>query len=74
MTQPQQFQLVKNRQDAIMDIASFMVFLTLLYLVINPEKYNRMTAAVMARYNAVLHRLSVWQTKLSIRSLPETDE
>lgn len=74
MSQPETVRLVRAKQDTIMDAAGAAVFALALYFVINPDKYNRLTEAISARIDAMLHRLSIWQTKLSIDSLPETDE
>lgn len=73
MNAPQKIQLIRSNRDAIMDVASLAVFGTMIYFVLNPEKYDQMTQAALAHLNKLTHRLSVWQTKLAIRSLPETD-
>lgn len=74
MDTPQKFQIVKGKQDAIMDVAGLIVFGGIFYFVLNPDAYDKVTMAVNGRLNAVTQWLSVWQTRLSIRSLPETDE
>lgn len=73
MTEPQKFQLMKSKRDAIVDTVSLLVFVSMVYFVMNPEKYDRMTDALNQRIGKLEHWLSVVQTKLSIRSLPETD-
>lgn len=73
MTETQKFQLLKSKRDAALDLVSLGVFTLMVYFVMNPDKYDRMTDAVSARVRAVEHWMSVVQTKLSIRSLPETD-
>jgi hypothetical protein len=73
MTEPQKFQLMKSKQDAIIDSLALLMFVSGVYFVINPDKYNRMTDALSKRLGKMEHWLSVFQTKLSIRSLPETD-
>ena len=74
MTEPQKFQLMKSKRDAALDLASLGAFCVMAYFVMNPEKYDRMTDSVSARFHAVEHWLSVLTTKLAIRSLPETDD
>lgn len=74
MSEAQKFQLVKSKQDAILDVTGLVAFAGIFYFVLNPDAYDRVTLAVNARLNAISHWLSVAQTRLSIRSLPETDE
>lgn len=74
MTEPQKFQLMKSKRDALIDSASLLVFTGMVYLVMNPDKYDRITDALNTRLGKIEHWLSVMQTKLSIRSLPETDD
>lgn len=73
MTETQKFQLMKSKRDAIIDSVSLLVFAGMVYFVINPDKYDQMTEALGRRLGKLEHWLSVMQTKLSIRSLPETD-
>lgn len=73
MTETQKFQLLKSKRDAALDLTSLGAFTLMVYFVMNPDKYDRMTDAVSAHVRAVEHWLSIMQTKLSIRSLPETD-
>lgn len=73
MTEPQKFQLMKSKQDAIVDLTTLLVFVGVVYFVMNPDKYNGVTEALTKRLGKLEHWLSVLQTKLSIRSLPETD-
>jgi hypothetical protein len=73
MTEPQKFQLMKSKRDAIIDSASLVMFGAMVYFVMNPDKYDRVTDALTKRLGKLEHWLSVVQTKLSIRSLPETD-
>ena len=70
---PQKVQLVKAKADAMVDVASLGVFAVVAYFVLNPGAYDRATAAVQRVGNAIMHRLSIWQAAVSIRSLPETD-
>jgi hypothetical protein len=74
MSEAQKFQLVKGKRDAILDLASLGVFLGMAYFALNPDKYDRVTDAVSTRIRKIENWLSVMQTKMSIRSLPETDE
>lgn len=69
----QKVQLLKSKRDAALDLVSLGVFVSMIYFVMNPEKYDRVTNAVSMRVRAVEHWMSVVQTRLSIRSLPETD-
>jgi hypothetical protein len=73
MSDTQKFQLVKAKQDALMDLAGLAVFAAITYFVLNPTAYDRVTMAVNDKLNRVSHWIGVWQTRLSIRSLPETD-
>lgn len=73
MTEPQKFQLTKSKRDAALDLASLGVFSIMVYFVMHPDKYDRVTDAISARVRAVEHWVSVLTTKLAIRSLPETD-
>lgn len=73
MNAPQKIQLIRSNRDAVMDLTSLAVFGVMIYFVLNPEKYDRVTQAALDRIGKVTHRISVWQTKLAIRSLPETD-
>lgn len=70
----QKVQLTKSKRDAALDITSLLVFGTMLYFVLNPEKYDAVTTAFTNGFNRLSHTISVWQTRLSIRSLPETDD
>jgi len=74
MNPPQRIQLTKSHRDAALDVLSLGIFATMLYFVLNPDAYNQVTEAVSVKLDKITHRLSVWQTKLSIRSLPETDD
>lgn len=74
MNTPQKIQLIRSNRDAVMDVTSLAVFGVMLYFVLNPEKYDRVTQAVQERLDKLTHKLSVWQTRLAIRSLPETPE
>lgn len=74
MSEPQRLQLSKSKKDAALDLTSLLVFTGMVYFVLNPDAYNRVTTAISTRFGALAHKLSVWQTKLSIRSLPETDD
>lgn len=74
MTEPQKFQLTKSKRDATIDLVSLLVFTGVVYFVMNPDKYDRATDALSTRLGKLEHWLSVVQAKLSIRSLPETDE
>jgi hypothetical protein len=70
----QKVQLTKSTRDAAIDIMSLGLFVTMVYFVMNPDAYERVTEAAANKLEKLTHRLSVWQTKLSIRSLPETDD
>jgi hypothetical protein len=70
----QKVQLTKSTRDAAIDMVSLGLFVTMIYFVMNPDAYDRVTEAVATSLEKLTHRLSVWQTKLSIRSLPETDD
>ena len=73
MNTPQKIQLIRSNRDAIMDVTSLAAFSVMIYFVLNPDKYDKITQAAQERLNKLTHTLSVWQTKLAIRSLPETD-
>jgi hypothetical protein len=73
-TPTQRFQIIKSKRDAVMDLASLAVFVTMVYFVMNPDKYDQITDAISSRLGKVSHWFSILQTKLSIQSLPETDE
>lgn len=74
MTETQRVELNKSKRDMVMDGTSLAVFSIMVYLVLNPEKYDAITEAIHRRANAIAHRISVWQTRLAIRTLPETDD
>lgn len=74
MPEKQQLELLKSKRDLAMDVGTLAIFCVVVYFVLNPDAYDRVTMAVNSRLNAISHRLSVWQTRLSIRSLPETDD
>lgn len=69
----QKIQLIRSNRDAIMDVASLAAFGVMLYFVLNPDQYDRVTQTAQNWINGLTHKLSVWQTKLAIRSLPETE-
>lgn len=73
MTEPQKFQLMKSRRDAAIDLLSLVVFSGMVYFIMNPDRYDQVTDGLSKRLGKLEHWLSVVQTKLSIRSLPETD-
>lgn len=73
MNAPEKIQLIRSNRDAAMDVASLAAFSVMVYFVLNPDHYDRVTQAALAKINSVTHYISVWQTKLAIRSLPETD-
>lgn len=73
MTDTQKIQLLKSKWDAALDLIALGVFVGVTYFAMNPDKYDRVTNAISARIHAVENWLSVMQTKMSIRSLPETE-
>jgi hypothetical protein len=74
MSDLQKMQLFKSKRDAALDLASLGVFAGMVFFVMNPTKYDQMTEAISRHLSAIENWLSVLQTKLAIRSLPETDE
>ena len=74
MSEAQKIQLLKSKRDAALDLVALGVFIGMTYFAMNPDKYDRVTEAIATRVRAVENWLSVMQTKMSIRSLPETDE
>lgn len=74
MSEAQKIQLLKSKRDAALDLVSLGFFIGVVYFAMNPDKYDRMTEAISARVQAIENWLSVVQTKMSIRSLPETDD
>ena len=67
-------ELSKSRKDTLLDTASMVVFVGLIYFVMNPEAYDRVMNAAEQGLAKLTNHLSVWQTRLSIRSLPETED
>lgn len=74
MSDAQKIQLLKSKQDAMIDLVSLGILTGIVYFTFNPDKYDRVTSAISARIRALEHWLSVAQAKMSIRSLPETDD
>ena len=74
MNDQTKIQLTRNKRDAIIDIISLIVFTAMVYFVFNPGGFDWLTRTVSNKIEKMTHQFSVWQTKLSIRSLPETDE
>jgi hypothetical protein len=74
MIETQKIQILKSKRDALLDVGSLAFFVGVVYFAMNPDKYDRVTSAVTARVQKLEHWMSVVQTRLSIRSLPETDD
>lgn len=72
--EPQKFQLSKSKRDAAIDLVSLALFTGMIYFVLNPDSMDKITGTVSAGLNKLTHKVGVWQTRLSIRSLPETDD
>lgn len=72
--EPQKMQVSKAKRDAILDLVSLGVFTGMVLFVLYPDAFDWVTSKANEKLNKLTYRLSVWQTKLSIRSLPETDE
>jgi TRAP-type C4-dicarboxylate transport system substrate-binding protein len=73
MSAAQKVQLIRGNRDVAMDIVSLAVFGVMVFFVLNPEKYDRVTETVQGAINKVANTVEVWQTRLAIRSLPETE-
>lgn len=74
MIDSQKIELIKGKRDMMMDGGGLIVFTIMVYLVLNPHVYDAITNAINRRINSITYRVSVWQTRLAIRSLPETDD
>lgn len=74
MSEKQQLELSKSRRDLAMDMGTMSAFCVVMYFVLKPDAYDRVTMAINSQLNSISHRISIWQTRLSIRSLPETDD
>lgn len=72
--EPQKFQLTKSKRDATIDLVSLAMFSGMIYFVLNPDAFDKLTGVFNVGLSKLTHRVGVWQTKLSIRSLPETDD
>lgn len=74
MSDPQRVQLFKSKRDAAIDIAALAMFTGMIYLVMNPNACEKASDALDRFANKMAYRVSVWQTKVAIRNLPETDD
>jgi len=74
MTDPQRVRVVKSDIDQIIDLVTALVGLGVLWYTQNPEPFERAAEKVHAFAYAWVHRMSVWEARQAIRSLPETDE
>jgi hypothetical protein len=74
MTDQEHVKLVKSDREQIIDLATTVIGLVVLYYATNPEPFQRGWDRVKAWGYAWVHRVSVWEALQAIRSLPETDE
>jgi hypothetical protein len=71
---PQSIRLVKSDREQIIDLATALIGLGVMYYTINPEPFQQAWNRVRAWGYAWNHRISVAEALTAIRSLPETDE
>lgn len=74
MTDPQRVRVVKSDIDQIIDLVTALVGLGVLWYTQNPEPFEHAAAKIHAFGYAWVHRVSVWEARQAIRSLPEIDE
>jgi len=73
MDEPQ-ITIVHSDRDQILDLATTLIGLAVLYYTINPDPFDRFVDKCRAFVHGWIHRVSVWEARQAIRSLPETDE
>jgi hypothetical protein len=68
--------IVKTKSDTeqIIDLATTVVGLAILAYTLDPDPFDRVLDVFRAKVHSLFHRLSVWEARQAIRSLPETDE
>lgn len=74
MTEYQEIRMVKSDREIVVDIATSLIGLAITYYVLNPSAVDDLKQWVNRQVDRLAHKLSVWSTRQSIRSLPETDE
>ena len=65
--------LVKSDREQIIDLATTLVGLAILIYTLNPEPFDELAERIKARFHGWLHRVSIWEARQAIRSLPEID-
>jgi hypothetical protein len=72
----QQYITVRSKSDAeqIVDLVTTIVGLVVLAYTLDPEPFDYVLNTCRARVHSWFHRLSVWEARQAIRSLPETEE
>lgn len=66
--------LVKSDKEQFVDLLTSLVALGLVYYIANPSAFDPVIGRIKTIADRAIHRVSVWQARQAIRSLPETDE
>lgn len=66
--------VVKSSRETVAESVVMLIMAGGLYLAMNPEVADEINRTVNRWKATVIHRLSVWQTLISIRSLPQRDK
>lgn len=73
MDTTQTIQLVKSDRELIVDLIATGVAVLVLYVAMNPHALDAARLVARRRWQGFLYRVSVWNARQAIRSLPETD-
>lgn len=74
MDETRRIEIVQKQDMAVIDTLALAVSLLLTYYVLDPEAFQRHKAFISATWQKAQHRVSIWQARRDIESLPETDD
>jgi len=74
MSDEEPAKVIRSDAQQLVDLVTALIGLGLVLYTQNPEPFERAWEHVRSWGYAWMHRISVWEARQAIRSLPETDE